>query len=80
MQNAFHYKGRFGIVRMHVRTFRDLDFYPTMDHKQMKGIDVDYNVRVGCWASRNNVEEYKVYVIVIWMFDSDFVNNLQQTP
>jgi hypothetical protein len=76
MQNAFHYKGRFGIVRMHVRTFRDLDFYPTMDHKQMKGIDVEYSAKVGYWTLRNNVQEYKVHVIVIQMFDSKFLNNL----
>jgi hypothetical protein len=44
----------------------------------MKGIDVNYNVRVGYWASKNNVQEYKVYVIMVGMFDSDFVNNLQQ--
>jgi len=39
----------------------------------MKGKDVDYDVRIGYWASRNNLQEYKIYVIVIWMFDSDFV-------
>jgi hypothetical protein len=33
---------------------------------------------VGYWASRNNMQEYKVYVIVIWIFDSVFVNNLRQ--
>jgi hypothetical protein len=43
----------------------------------MKAIDVDYNVRVRYWASRNNVQEYKVYVIVIRMFNLDIMNNLQ---
>jgi hypothetical protein len=42
----------------------------------MKVIDAEYNVRVGYWASRNNVHEYKSYVIVIRMFDLDYVNNL----
>jgi hypothetical protein len=37
---------------------------------------IDYSVRVGYWALRNNVQEYKVYVTVIWMFDLDFVNDL----
>jgi hypothetical protein len=46
----------------------------------MKAIDANYSVSVGYWALRNNVQEYKVYVIVIWMFDVDFVNNLQQVP
>jgi hypothetical protein len=33
---------------------------------------------VGYWALKNNVQEYKVYVTMIWMFDADFVNNLRQ--
>jgi hypothetical protein len=44
----------------------------------MKVIDADYSVRVGYWASRNNVQKYKVYVTMIRMFDLDFVNNLQE--
>jgi len=43
----------------------------------MKVVDVDYNVKVGYWASTNNAQEYKVYVTVIRMFDLDFVNNLR---
>jgi len=61
-------------------TPRDLDLYLMMDQRQMKAIDVDYNVRVGYWALRNNMHEYKVYVTIIWMFDSNFVNNLWQAP
>jgi hypothetical protein len=41
-------------------------------------IDVDYNVKMGYWASKNNVQEYKVFMTMIWMFNLDFVNNLQQ--
>ncbi len=44
----------------------------------MKSIDAKYNVKMGYLASKNNVQEYKVYAIVIWMFNLDFVNNLQQ--
>jgi hypothetical protein len=50
-----------------------------MDHKHMKAIDADYCVKVGYWASRNNMQEYKIYVTMIQFFDSDFVNNLWQT-
>jgi hypothetical protein len=46
----------------------------------MKAINADYSVRVGYWASRNNVQEYKVYVVVIRMFNSNFVNTLRQVP
>ncbi len=63
---------------MHARTPLDLDMYPIIDQRQMKVIDAKYNVRVGYQASRNSVHEYKVYAIVIWMFDPDFVNNLKQ--
>jgi hypothetical protein len=44
----------------------------------MKSIDAKYNVKMGYLALKNNVQEYKVYAIVIWMFNLDFVNNLQQ--
>jgi len=42
----------------------------------MKVMDANYSVRVGYWALRNNVQEYKVYVTMIRMFDVNFVNNL----
>jgi hypothetical protein len=50
---------------MLARTPRDLNLYPTMDHIQMKVIDVDYNVKMGYWASKNNVQEYKVFMTMI---------------
>jgi hypothetical protein len=65
-------------MRVLVKTPRDLDLYPVVDHSKMKVIDANYIVRIGYWALRNNVQEYKVYVTMIWMFDSDFVNNMQQ--
>jgi hypothetical protein len=33
---------------------------------------------VGYLASKNNVQKYKVYAIVIHMFDPNFMNNLKQ--
>jgi hypothetical protein len=75
-QTTFYYKPRFGIMR----TPRNLDLYLVVDHRHMKAIDANYSVRVGYWASKNNMQEYKVYVIVIWIFDSVFVNNLRQAP
>jgi hypothetical protein len=50
MQTTFHYKGRFGTVKIPIRTPRDLDLCLVLDHKQMKTIDADYNVRVGYYA------------------------------
>jgi hypothetical protein len=63
---------------MSARIPRDLDLYPAVDHRQIEAIDVNYSVKVGYWASRNNVQEYKLYVTMIQMFDSTFVNDLQQ--
>jgi hypothetical protein len=76
MQTAFHCKGRFGTIIMLARIPQNLDMYLEMDCRHMKAIDANYNVRVGYWALKNNMQEYKVYVTKIWMFDSDFVNNL----
>jgi hypothetical protein len=52
-------------MRMLARIPWDLDLYPAMDHKQMKVIDANYSVRVGYWALKYNVQEYKIYVIMI---------------
>jgi hypothetical protein len=55
MHIAFHYKAMFKTVKMPIRIPQDLDLYPTLDQRKMKVIDVDYRVRVGYWALRNNV-------------------------
>jgi hypothetical protein len=41
-------------------------------------IDANYSVRMGYWALKNNMLEYKVYATMIRIFNSHFVNNLQQ--
>jgi len=73
-----HCKCRFGTVRMLVGTPMDLDLYLEVDQRQMKVIDVEYNVRVGYWTSRNNMHEYKAYATMIRMFHLNFMNNLKQ--
>jgi hypothetical protein len=55
----------FANVKMHVRTPPNLDMYLIVEHKQMKAIDVKYCVKVGYLASKNNVQEYKVYTTII---------------
>jgi hypothetical protein len=52
-------------MKMHARTPQDLDLYPVVDNKQMKVIDADYSVKMGYWALKNNVQEYKMYITVI---------------
>jgi hypothetical protein len=59
-----------------MKTPRDLHMYLIVDQRQMKSIDAKYNVKVKYLASKNNMQEYKVYAIVIHMFNLDFMNNL----
>jgi len=58
MHTTFHRKARFKILKIHTRVPRDLDLYLVVNQRQMKLIDAYYNVRVGYWASINNVQEY----------------------
>jgi hypothetical protein len=44
----------------------------------MKFIDVVYQVKVGYWAQRNFLLDYKIYATVICMFNEDFLNSLRQ--
>jgi len=60
-------------------TPQDLDLYHVVEKKEMKSINVEYQVQVGYWATKNHLEDYKIYVIVICMFDENFLNNLLHT-
>jgi len=46
-------------MKMLVITLQDLDLYLIMDHRQMKAIDANYNVKMGYRASKNNRQKYK---------------------
>jgi hypothetical protein len=61
---------------MSCRTPKDLDLYPEVGKKEMKFIDVEYQVHVGYWARKNDLQDYKIYVIMIYMFDENFLNNI----
>jgi hypothetical protein len=71
-------KCRFGTMKMSTRTPKDLHLYPIVDQRLLKMIDAKYSLRMGYWASRNNVQKYKVYAIGIRIFYLNFVNNLRQ--
>jgi hypothetical protein len=61
---------------MACETPHDLDLYPIVGKKEMKFIDVEYQIQVGYWVVRNHLRDYKIYVMVICMFDEDFSNSL----
>ncbi len=63
-------------MTMPIRTPKDVDLYLVEDQRQMKMIDAKYCVKMGYWASKNHVQEYKVYGTMRQMFDLDFMNNL----
>jgi hypothetical protein len=58
------------------RTPKDLDLYPKVGKKKMKFINAKYQVHVGCWVRKNSLQDYKIYVIEICMFDKYFFNNI----
>jgi hypothetical protein len=63
---------------MAYQTPHDLNLYHVVGNKEMKSIDVEYQVQVGYWATRNHLQVYKIYVTMICMFDEDFLNSLLQ--
>jgi len=63
---------------MPCQTPKDLDLYPKVGKKEMKFINAEYQVQVGYWARKNGLQDYKIYAIVICMFDENFFNDLQQ--
>jgi hypothetical protein len=65
---------------MAYQTPQDLDLYLVVGKKEMKFIDVEYQVQVGCWATKNHLRDYKIYVTLICMFDEDFLNSLVHPP
>ncbi len=65
---------------MACRTPQDLDLYPVVEKKEMKSINAKYQVQVGYWVARNNLQDYKIYATMICMFDEDYLNSLPQPP
>jgi hypothetical protein len=52
---------------MACQTPQDLNFYHVVEKKDMKSIDAIYQVEVGYWAQKNFLQDYKIYVMVIYM-------------
>ncbi len=65
-------------TNMACQALQDLDLYLIVEKKEMKPIDAKYQVQVGYWAIRNHLQDYKIYVMVICMFDEGFLNKLLQ--
>jgi hypothetical protein len=40
---------------MACQTPQDLDLYPIVKKKEMKSIDVEYQIQVGYWVARNHL-------------------------
>jgi hypothetical protein len=61
---------------MACQTPQDLDLYLVFGKKEMKSINAEYQEQVGYWATRNHLQDYKIYVRMICIFDENFLNNL----
>ncbi len=59
---------------------RNLDLYPEIEKEKLKTIDAMYKVKVKYWATRNYLQDYKIYVTMMCMFNPKFFNILQQVP
>ncbi len=66
---------RYSYPRHYCRT-RDLNDYPLVDKRELKGIDAKFQVEVGYWASYNHLHDYKIYGTMIKMFCPKFLTNL----
>jgi hypothetical protein len=65
---------------MACQTPQDLDLYLVFGKKEMKSINAEYQEQVGYWATRNHLQDYKIYVRMICIFDENFLNNLLYPP
>jgi hypothetical protein len=54
-----------------------LGFVPSIDRRELKNVDLEYQTKVGYWASFNHLQDYKIYGTVIKMFVPKFINNMQ---
>jgi len=51
--------------------------YPSINIKELKSIDEEFQAKVGYSASFNHFQDYKIYKTMIKMFCSKFLNNLR---
>ncbi len=47
-----------------------------VEKKKLKNVDVEFQTKVGYWASTNHLQDYKIYGTIIKMFKSEFLSNL----
>jgi hypothetical protein len=50
--------------------------YHVVKKKEMISINAEYQIQVGYWVARNHLQDYKICVTMICMFDEDFFNIL----
>jgi len=62
------------------RTPSDFDLYSFVTKVELKNVDVDFQAKVGYWASTNHLQDYKICGTMIKMFMPKFLNSLPQPP
>jgi hypothetical protein len=48
---------------------RDLDMYLPFNQEELMMVDAKYKVKVGYWVANNCLQNYKIYVTTIRMFN-----------
>jgi hypothetical protein len=48
---------------------RDLDMYLPLNREELVMVDAKYKVKVGYWVANNCMQNYKIYVTLICLFN-----------
>jgi hypothetical protein len=60
------------------QTSLNLDLYLSINKRKLKNVNIEYQTKVGYWASFNHLQDYKIYGTVIKIFLPKFLNGLRQ--
>jgi hypothetical protein len=51
-------------------------FIPICQKKELKNVDLEFQIEVGHWASISHLQDYKIYGTMIKIFIPNFLSNL----
>jgi len=52
--------------------------YPSIQKRKQKSVNAEFQAKVKYWAFINHLQDYKIYLIVIKMFNLEFLSSLSQ--
>jgi hypothetical protein len=51
-------------------------FVPVYRKKELKSVDLEFQIKVGYWVFANHLQDYKIYGTMIKMFISESLSSL----